>query len=383
MFKKLKFNFYRAGVCWFVAALTVGGSFGAERSSTATVTGEGGTYWEARQDCIRQAVQQTVPQLVIADRRIEADKVVKDTVLSTMNGFVDSFHVVQQWSEDRKIRMKAEVRISLSGIENFVLSQGKGGAKFDSDTLLSNLTKDDLARDSRTAIIKRLFDGFPARAFDASIQAISPDPQNRAKVLVTIDVQTNRMFVKNLKSALRIISRPGEGDYKTPELAKFCLDANVVDTDNGNRECRTAEVNFSGLGQRRYEAGGYVYFLVWFSGSSASPLLLESEYLRLNRYQPSSPITLNGVGNVLFGSTLINGAGHLEAMIHLTEATRRYDIRIPKEKIPEGSKEVHALPIFVDHNSQSRVLLSLFAPPVAVDSDEFRSFVADIINEPR
>src|ERR1017187_6391827 len=113
------------------------------RIDPVVVTGEGSSYWDAREDCVRQALQQSLPQLVIADRRIEDDRVVRDSVLSTMNGFVESFWVLEQSETNGLFRLKAEVQISASDIENFVLASGRGSARINTNSLLGDITRDD------------------------------------------------------------------------------------------------------------------------------------------------------------------------------------------------------------------------------------------------
>jgi hypothetical protein len=47
--------------------------------------------YEARQYAVRQALQQTVEQLVISQQVVRNDKLVMDRIISTMNGFVSLF----------------------------------------------------------------------------------------------------------------------------------------------------------------------------------------------------------------------------------------------------------------------------------------------------
>jgi len=173
------------------------------------VTGEGSSYWDAREDCVRQALQQSLPQLVIAGRHIEDDRVVRDSVLSTMNGFVESFRVLEQSETKGSVRLKAEVEISQTDIENFVLASGKGSARISSSSLLGEIGRDDLARTSRSEILKHLFEGFPTKAFDVWVKKVEVDPINRGQIVATVEVQVNKKFVNNLKNGLRVIGRPG------------------------------------------------------------------------------------------------------------------------------------------------------------------------------
>jgi hypothetical protein len=357
-------------------------SFAAKKTSSATVTGEGDSYWDARQDCIRQALQQAVAQLVVADRRIENDKLVKDSILSTMNGFVDSFEVIKQTSERGRVQLVAQVTVSVSGIENFVLSSGKGSAKFDSNAVLGNLQKDDLMRVSNSEIVTRLFEGFPSRAFDVQVKKIAPDPQNRGIVLVTIDIRANKQFIRNLRSGLRVIGHLGRYNYQAPDLLEVCFDSSESDLGNYVPYCITVDVDVDLLHQQMFGKGGFIPFALWFSPAAAEPFVEGATYLRLLPYpipKQSGYMEMPGyIGTVVFESRSFMGQLR-GGSIHITEATRTFVIRIPRSTIPDGTKEIHALPLFSDANNQGRVLLDLFRPGISIESPEFKQFVRSAI----
>jgi hypothetical protein len=359
----------------FAAATT----FGAKTSSSATVTGEGDSYWDARQDCVRQALQQTIAQLVIADRRIENDRVIRDSILSTMNGFVDSFEVIKQTSERGKVRLEAKITVSVSGIENFVLSSGKGSAKFDANAVLGNLQRDDLMRASNSEIVSRLFEGFPGRAFEVQVKKIIPDPQKRGFVSATVEIRANMQFIRNLKIGLKTIGHPGRDNHKTPDLLEVCFDSSDGSlSGDPTADCTTVEVDKDSLQQQSYGAGAHIPFAVWFSDPDTAPFLTESIYLQPRRYRylgSDSPYQeLPGyVGQVVFSSR--QGRRLLGGAIHITEAVRAFVIEVPQARIPEGAKEIHVVAVFVDVNNQNRALLDLFRPGVSIDSPEFKEFL--------
>lgn len=349
-------------------------SFGTTRPSSVTVTGEGDSYWDARQDCIRQALQQTVTQLVIADRRIENDKVVKDSILSTMNGFVDSFEVIRQTSKNGKVQLESKVTVSVSAIENFVLSRGKGSAKFDGNAVLGNLQRDDLVRASNSEIVTRMFEGFPSRAFDLQVKKITPDPKDRGVVLVTIDIRANKQFIHNLKSGLRTIGHPGKYDFKNPDWLEVCFDSSESDLGPYSEDCLTVDVDVDSMHQQKFGDGGYIPFVLWFSAPDTKPFFAQSTYLRRLPYQPGYTELPGLTGGLVLNSRTHNGQ-HRGGSIHITEATRTFVVKVSRTKIPDGAKEIHALALFVDANNSNRVLLDLFQPGISSESPEFKEFV--------
>ena len=372
---------------FFVSMLLSVAVFAEQKPLPVVVTGQGQSYWEAREDCVRQALQQSLSQLVIADRRIEDDKIVRDSILSTMNGFVESFKVVNQSTDGSHVQIKAEVQISTSGIENFVLTSGKGSAKIDGNNLLANINRDDLVRISNSNILKRLFDGFPSRAFDVKVAKVSIDPQNRGVILVTVQVQANRQFIKNLKSGLIAISRPIGSNYidsddtnPSPNFVTFCFDSNIGDTKaNFSSDCRVVSIDSTTLYQSIQPPDPMFYnidipFLIWFSGANPPThcFVITSQCLL--------PTDASGIRpNTSLGEQFTFTSDRRKT--YISEAVHTFVIGIPKEYIIEGSKEIHALPVFVGPESNSPALLNLFEPGLPLHSAEFENFEREILRD--
>jgi hypothetical protein len=68
-----------------------------------------------------------------------------------------------------------------------------------------------------------------------------------------------------------------------------------------------------------------------------------------------------------------------EIPIHITEAVRTFVIEVPRAKIPEGAKEIHALALFADANNHNRVLLDLCRQGISSESPESKEFVGTAI----
>jgi hypothetical protein len=86
----------RIGGLLTAVAFSFAGAFLSDASAqspnvTVFVTGSGPSIDDAKTDAIRQALQLTMRQLVIVDRVISGDTVVRDRVMSTMNGYIEQF----------------------------------------------------------------------------------------------------------------------------------------------------------------------------------------------------------------------------------------------------------------------------------------------------
>jgi type IV secretory pathway TrbF-like protein len=82
-----------------------------DKDKTVRVLGHGVNVSEARQDAIRQALQETMKQLVVVDRAVSADAIIRDKVLSTMNGYVEHFSEIKIVKEDGNVTVEADVTV--------------------------------------------------------------------------------------------------------------------------------------------------------------------------------------------------------------------------------------------------------------------------------
>lgn len=182
---------------------------GTPRAATPVeVVGEGRTRWEARSAAIQLALQQVVAQLVVADRAVAGDSLVRDEVISTMNGFVERFEVLAEESlPDKTIRMTARVHVAESNIQTFIGAQRSMAGSVDGDLLLAQLQATQLAEQHRAQIVTRLFEGFPHLAVELTPVTVTPDSRDREQVQVSVAVQIDSLFVRQLVGGMEALGR--------------------------------------------------------------------------------------------------------------------------------------------------------------------------------
>ncbi|MBF0108783.1 MAG: hypothetical protein HQL76_06370 [Magnetococcales bacterium] len=95
-------------------------AYAQESATSITVTGNGATLDEARNDAIRLALQQTMSQLVVVDRAISNNAVLRDKVMSTMNGYIDAIKERKVEKTTTGFSFTADISVSASRITNFL-----------------------------------------------------------------------------------------------------------------------------------------------------------------------------------------------------------------------------------------------------------------------
>ena len=179
-------------------------------SVSVEVTGTGTSKWSAQSDAIRQALQQTLKQLVIADRAVSDNEVLKDQVISTLNGFVEKFEIINETSIEGGWELKCKITVSPSRIAAYVATgkQSSASVQTDGNTMLAAVSAAQEQRKANTALALRVLDGFPWNVIDARITSLDPLP-TQDKVVVNIGVRFNASFLQNIKDVANELPSDG------------------------------------------------------------------------------------------------------------------------------------------------------------------------------
>ncbi|MDQ8173104.1 MAG: hypothetical protein P3B76_10520 [Gemmatimonadota bacterium] len=186
----------------------------ATAATPVVVVGEGPTRWDARTAAVRLALQQVVQQLVIADRTIQGDSITRDQVISTLNGFVERFEVLEESELDGSYRLKTRVWVSAKNIGQYLAPHAlSGGVAVRSDELLAQASAARLQLKSRGEMLARMFDGFPDQAIEFTVDPIKAHSDPMGAVLgdetvqLTIRAKITDAFVLQLQSSLSALDK--------------------------------------------------------------------------------------------------------------------------------------------------------------------------------
>lgn len=168
-----------------------------------TVTGRGPTVYEARLDAIRTALQQSVAQLVFADRAVDGDAVLRDQVVSTMNGFVERFETLSVSNCDNAYIVEARVSVSESRIQNFA-TLGSGGSdalQVDGQSIGAAIAAQREQAKRLGDVLGRTLDGFPEIAIDVRVLEIVPVLSDE-EVRIRFEYGVNPVYIESWRGIL-------------------------------------------------------------------------------------------------------------------------------------------------------------------------------------
>lgn len=146
-----------SAAAWLCAVTATGASLSAQASRVVEVEGSGATRSEARENAVRNALTTVVKQFVIADRAVSADDVLQERVLSTMNGYVERFEVLEVRADGAETVVKARVTVSETDVRATIRLRGVGSAgQVDGTSLVAASLADVARREARERMVMRI-----------------------------------------------------------------------------------------------------------------------------------------------------------------------------------------------------------------------------------
>lgn len=206
-------------VSWTCAALTIF-SFGlSQRASaqspnvTVRVVGSGASIDDAKADAVRQALQYALKQLVVADRVISNDRLLRDRVLSTANGYIETYREKYVKRSDAGYSVEADVTVSASRIENFIGVVAGGGGAISGPLLddeqqkrLAQARAEEVQRKARGEIFDRLFEEFPYGVLDLKLLKVNLSPTNPNILVLDLQLAYKPTFLRALEGTVKALA---------------------------------------------------------------------------------------------------------------------------------------------------------------------------------
>ena len=173
-----------------------------DKTVTLTVSGQGKTQDEAKQNALRNAIEQAFGAFISSNTEILNDELVKDEIVSVSNGNIQKFEIISEVqipSGNYATSLKATV--SVSKLTSFVESKGvvvefKGSLfTFNIKQQILNEKNEQQAVSDLLIVLKQLID----KSFDYSISSGTPEVINgnneNWSIPIILTVKTNVNFL--------------------------------------------------------------------------------------------------------------------------------------------------------------------------------------------
>jgi hypothetical protein len=109
-----------------------------------------------------------------------------------------------------------------------------------------------------------------------------------------------------------------------------------------------------------------------------TPRVFRATYLRPNPYVRDGFIELPSNGREILTSNPARVSDRISGRLLISESIHAYRIRLPRQVIPEGATQIHAMPLFVEMSSPFPVVSDIFDQGPALHSQEFTRFIQSV-----
>lgn len=186
-----------------------------------TVTGNGKSFEEAKQQAFRKAIELEVGSNVLSDIETQNYRRIKDEIYIYSSGYVDDYKVLNQETRGDKVIVLIEVLVSESKIKNRIISAGKSDKDFDNQKHSAQVETYIQERLSADRLLGKHLAEYPKKAY-----TIKQHPYNitlneyRKPVLnIPYTLGWNYEYIKTLREILNTIEHGSNGLFKNSEGA--------------------------------------------------------------------------------------------------------------------------------------------------------------------
>ena len=174
-----------------------------EKVEKVIVTGVGINADKARQNAIRNAVEQVVGTYVSSDTMVKDSQLIKDEILSYSGGYVKESRVISTEKSDDLISVKLEAIVVSTLLKQKIQKLNITMKKIDGGSLFGNaFSKIDEIRNA-SDLLAKVLKKYPQSAYIIQVEKpdiVATDPTtNKAEVAVPMTITFDKTFVSELK----------------------------------------------------------------------------------------------------------------------------------------------------------------------------------------
>lgn len=170
-----------------------------DKTATLTVSAQGQTISEAKQNALRVAIEQAFGAFISSNTEILNDELIKDEIVSVSNGNIQDYEVISEVElPNSGYATTLKATVSVTKLTSFVESKG-GIVEFKGGLFASNILIQELYEKNETeAIINivTILKEISKKSFDYSINAEEPFSKNEFwNIPITVNVSVNSNFM--------------------------------------------------------------------------------------------------------------------------------------------------------------------------------------------
>ncbi|MGV8057300.1 MAG: hypothetical protein AB2L12_04580 [Smithellaceae bacterium] len=231
-----KYSIVIVMIALFVFSISMVYADEPEKIEKVIVSGIGIDMDKAKQNAIRNAVEQIIGSYISSDTIVQNSTVLKDEVLSYSGGYVKDMKILsQEKNDDSLYSVKIEANVISTKLKRKLESLNIATKKIEGESLFGEAVSKIENQTAGQELLNKILSKYPQAAYMFEIgkpQILSTDPgTGRAKVKIPLSIQWNQAFLSELKE---VLSKVATVELKSADIVSFNNGANMK-YRNGNK----------------------------------------------------------------------------------------------------------------------------------------------------
>jgi len=200
-------------MCFLSACSTVGGNTktsGSIKNTPVVVHCTGDTLDNAKKRCFQNAIEDVVGLLLVSEKEVKNQNVVKNEIINYSAGYVDDYQILNQKVEGKKISLEMLVRVADSKIQDRILGKFTDKVSVNGDQYATQFESYIDHMESGDQLLKSLLHNYPERAFNIKVTGHEYNLNSNRDSILTVyyELEWNQKYLKALNEALAKTSDP-------------------------------------------------------------------------------------------------------------------------------------------------------------------------------
>jgi len=234
--RQTKYSIIMVMISLFVISMSMVYADEPERIEKVVVSGIGIDMDKAKQNAIRNAVEQVIGSYISSDTIVQNSTLLKDEVLSYSGGYVKDMKILfQEKNDDSLYSVKIEANVISTKLKRKLESLNIVTKKMEGESLFGEAVSKIENQTAGQKLLDKIISKYPQAAYMFEIgkpQILSTDPgTGRAKVIIPLSIQWDQAFLSELKD---VLSKLATVELKSADIVSFGNGPNMK-YRNGNK----------------------------------------------------------------------------------------------------------------------------------------------------
>jgi hypothetical protein len=187
----------------------------APTNTVRNVIGVGTTFDEAKNNGFAVAVEKAVGSVILVDKEVRNDKLVRDDILSHSAGYVDDYTIISQSNTQGKVIVVMDVDVKHSKIAEKMLNRNASPTDLQGNKLNTQYKTYLVERGTGDQLLNNILKDYPSKALTATPGKIDfmVSSHRQPVIVIPYQIKWNYSYIEAMNEALKTLEDGTEANY--------------------------------------------------------------------------------------------------------------------------------------------------------------------------